>query len=122
MRLNNIDFFKGLLIILVILGHILQGSLEESIFRYTIYSFHMPLFIGISGFLFNANKVVDFNFIALIKRYLYRIIIPWTLAIAVYFLLSSIESRSVTITGIVKAFAFPYYHLWFIPGFLCDFL
>ena len=57
-----IDFVKGIAIVLVVLGHCIQyGSghvylFEEEFFNNSlyklIYSFHMPLFILISGFLF----------------------------------------------------------------------
>ena len=53
-----IDLFKGIAIILVIWGHFIQFSSAESydfyadnVFKF-LYSFHMPLFSGISGYLF----------------------------------------------------------------------
>jgi len=55
-RNPNIDFVKGLLIVFVVIGHILRGSLSDDLLRYIIYLFHMPLFIGLSGFLFNPAK------------------------------------------------------------------
>lgn len=52
-RLSYIDSLKGFLIILVVLGHVIQKSDVDFdhniVFRY-IYSFHMPLFMCISGF------------------------------------------------------------------------
>ncbi|MFT5848855.1 MAG: fucose 4-O-acetylase-like acetyltransferase [Psychroserpens sp.] len=119
MRLKNIDLFKGLLIILVILGHVLQGNIDEAIWRKIIYSFHMPLFIGISGFLFNVNRVVDISYVELIKKYIFRVILPWTIAVLAYFSLTLIHNDSSDfLNGLIKAFINPYYHLWFIPGFL----
>lgn len=55
MRDNRLDTLKGFLIILVVLGHLIrecgyQEGLNQSISLY-IYSFHMPLFILVSGFL-----------------------------------------------------------------------
>ena len=69
MKQRNItlDLAKGFLIILVVLGHSIQYSFgsewltstqffDDITFK-TIYSFHMPLFMLISGFLFyNSNK------------------------------------------------------------------
>lgn len=46
-RNSNIDLVKGIGIILLIIGHISDGNLQK-----VIYSFHMPLFVVISGFLF----------------------------------------------------------------------
>lgn len=61
-RNNYIDFLKGIAILLVVVGHCIQyGSgyiyvLEEEFFNNPlyklIYSFHMPMFMLISGFLF----------------------------------------------------------------------
>lgn len=52
-RLYYIDNLKAFLIILVVLGHVIQTSdmdFDHNIlFRY-IYSFHMPLFMYVSGF------------------------------------------------------------------------
>ena len=47
-----LDIAKGLAIILVVLGHVIQGSaqnFDELIGFRVIYSFHMPLFIFLSG-------------------------------------------------------------------------
>lgn len=58
----TIDFIRGIAIILVVLGHNIQygsgtvfyeveGYFESTLFKF-IYSFHMPLFALISGYLF----------------------------------------------------------------------
>lgn len=47
-----LDIAKGLAIILVVLGHVIQGSaqnFDEIIGFRVIYSFHMPLFVFLSG-------------------------------------------------------------------------
>lgn len=49
-RLENIDILRGVAIILVVLGHTLPSNGPNSILRNFIYSFHMPLFMCISGF------------------------------------------------------------------------
>lgn len=120
MRLKNIDFLKGLLIILVVLGHILKGRLQDNLFRYFIYSFHMPIFIGITGYLFNYAKVSNLSANQLIQKYLFRVIVPWSIAIFVYTVILHLEQLSFVkdFKVILKAFVFPYYHLWFIPAFL----
>ena len=54
-RLNWADSLKGFLILLVILGHSIQYTLGNSCYSNhlwnIIYSFHMPAFMAISGFL-----------------------------------------------------------------------
>ncbi|AMR33835.1 hypothetical protein A0256_21535 [Mucilaginibacter sp. PAMC 26640] len=63
LRLNWIDYAKGVGIILVVFGHVLKGlntsKLVEPTFYYYainfIYSFHMPLFFMLSGYFFLAS-------------------------------------------------------------------
>lgn len=118
MRVRNIDLLKGSLIILVIIGHVLQGKLSESISRYLIYSFHMPLFIGISGYLFNINKISSLTFIEIVEKYKFRVIIPWLIASIFYLLL--FEFRKILFPNVILSFKnfLPNNHLWFIPAFL----
>ena len=44
-RNPRIDLLRGWLMVLVITGHIVLGSVHENLIRYVIYAFHMPLFI-----------------------------------------------------------------------------
>lgn len=53
------DSIKGLLILLVVLGHCLEVTSNEGIMRTLhniIYSFHMPLFVFVSGYFTNLQK------------------------------------------------------------------
>lgn len=54
-RLDFIDICKGLGILLVILGHIYEPNSRVGIW---IYSFHMPLFLIVSGILLNYKNTV----------------------------------------------------------------
>ena len=64
-RLNSIDCVKGVAILLVVLGHavqLLKGSEaanHDRLFNY-IYSFHMPLFMFISGYL-SYKQLISFS-------------------------------------------------------------
>lgn len=53
-RLAYLDYLKSFLIVLVVVGHVIQLNFKDFdsnlLFRY-IYSFHMPLFMFVSGFL-----------------------------------------------------------------------
>lgn len=71
-RLEYIDALKGFAILLVVMGHVIPWSfrsfetaLDESptpiLLWKIIYSFHMPLFIFISGFLFGQSHYVSFK-------------------------------------------------------------
>ncbi|MRI62469.1 hypothetical protein EDM00_00450 [Ornithobacterium rhinotracheale] len=118
-RLYNIDFLKGALIILVISGHLILGKMDEMLIRTFIYSFHMPLFIGISGYLFNYEKVENLNIIKLLKKYWLRAILPWIFAVIGFYIISRIsKSINFSLKSFIFSFITPYYHLWFIPGFI----
>lgn len=55
-RIIYIDKLRGLAIFFVVLGHIMESMrLSSNIILDFIYSFHMPLFFFISGFLVNNN-------------------------------------------------------------------
>lgn len=81
---KEIDYLKGLAIIFVIIGHsfpdYLTGftnSFNEFVF-YTMYSFHMPLFFLISGFLITKNLTSSFKEkIKNIKHKFWRLFIPY---------------------------------------------
>ena len=64
-KIQFIDYIKGIGIIFVILGHIGFGS------KY-IYTFHMPLFFFLSGFLMHTinNKSINSFIISKIKSIL----------------------------------------------------
>lgn len=68
-RLEHIDILKGLAIFLMVMGHILSWSALESggertidswFIREVIYSFHMPLFMFMSGYVIDL-KGKDWN-------------------------------------------------------------
>ena len=113
MRNQNIDSVKGVL--LVVVGHILKGSLDENLARYIIYSFHMPLFIALAGYLFNSHKFSGSNtgFQKLFDYYKARLIIPWMFATLLYFIFFNVDYSKP-----IKSFAYnlviQYYHLWFV--------
>lgn len=59
MRNIGIDNLKGLLVILVVIGHAVQinyqsrdADFDENLLFRFIYSFHMPLFMALSGYLY----------------------------------------------------------------------
>lgn len=118
-RYYSIDIVKGVLIILVIIGHVLPGSIEGNPLRYFIYSFHMPVFIGVSGYLLNYQSLINIGFFGILQKYKNRIIIPWITALSVYFVFHEVQRSEVNIINdILDELFFPFYHLWFIPGFL----
>lgn len=116
----SIDLVKGILVILVFVGHIIPGILRDTFPRYLIYSFHMPLFVGVSGFLFDIEKK-DVCLRKMFMKYWRRLGKPWVVAVVLYWLIKivSLEDKtSITLLGIINAFCYPYYHLWYILGYV----
>lgn len=109
----SIDFIKGILIYLVVLGHILRGQymnglttdMEESL-RFIIYLFHMPLFFFFSGYLIKSDKIIPQYIFDKIKY------------IGIIFIISSfiymIIFQKISIISIVFLITSPYNHLWFL--------
>ena len=66
MRIEWLDSLKGFAIFLVVVGHVILGYIRAETFTEyqwslqfvydVIYSFHMPLFFLISGFLYNLKR------------------------------------------------------------------
>lgn len=76
----NLDAIKGFLIVLVVLGHCIQYIYSpkqydnNTVFR-IIYSFHMPLFMFISGYLaFRPNKNIDITWL---KKRAKNLVLPF---------------------------------------------
>lgn len=107
LRNPHFDQIKGILILLVIIGHVLLGSLEQNSIRAFIYFFHMPVFLAISGY-FISQKTLSLSIKQLLKKYWSRMLLPFLLAVITYTL---VVSEPIT-------FLYPYYHLWYIPAVL----
>lgn len=92
-RIDYIDEIRGIAILLVIIGHIIQFNgikTNNPVFEF-IYSFHMPLFFAISGYI--TQKVTTITnikqYIIFIKKKFIALIIPlftWSLIINKFFL------------------------------------
>ncbi len=118
-NIAGIDYLKGILIILVIIGHAIYEPLESNQLVYIIYSFHIPLFLGLSGYLMNCSFIKSANFRQLVKKYASRIYFPWLSAWVVYYLIDlNLGIRVFSFPSLIHDFIFPIYHLWYIPA-LC---
>lgn len=112
-RNNSIDAIKGTLILLVILGHLLLGTIEESITRYLINAFHMCLFMFISGYLINLQKLITLSGKELFIHYWGRMLKMWLIAFIVFSLYQIFKYPN--IKQICYLIYTPWYHLWYIP-------
>jgi len=94
MRLHWIDALKGIGIMLVVFAH---HSLPIAIDTY-IFSFHMPLFFFISGFLFDFGKYAE-SAIDFVKGRFRSLIVPYfafaVLTCLFYFLLDELYTPGV---------------------------
>lgn len=109
---STIDIVKGIAIILVVFGHLLQYSIKPSgadffenlVFK-IIYSFHMPLFIFVSGYLL-AFSLKRRNIYDTFKSRIRSLIVPyvaWVLIdIIVYLLKIIIENQQLSIIELIK--------------------
>lgn len=70
-RIEWVDISKGMAILLMVLGH---SSIPEPLGKF-IWSFHMPLFFIVSGFLYNPDRYPDFR--ALLKRRVKTLLVPY---------------------------------------------
>lgn len=110
----TIDTIKGILILFVILGHLLPGGLNSSFLRYSIYSFHMPLFLFISGYLFHLEKSAQMGVKELVKKYWKRMLLEWFLAWLAY--TSIVLYGNYSFHNVMVKIVYPFYHLWYVPG------
>lgn len=95
-RNGFVDALKGYAIILVIVGHSIQSNsvnFDENIIFRIIYSFHMPLFMFLSGFVLWLQRA-KINYIYLLKRSMTLVIPFFTVYILNYFLTSSFHQFS----------------------------
>lgn len=78
-RILYLDNIKGFAILLVVLGHCIQFSNpkfdDDFLFRF-IYSFHMPLFFMVSGY---VSCKIQFSWKETIRKRLYQLMLPYLL-------------------------------------------
>lgn len=109
-RLFYLDNLKGILIILVILGHAIQFTVPdyENPFAFRlIYSFYMPLFFFISGYLANRGCFKQ----GVIGKRALQLLVPF---ITWAFLYPPLKSGTLDIDGSIDTLLYPDKGLWFL--------
>ena len=105
-RIKWIDNVKAFACFLVILGHLLQSLIRcnvdnniiiSNFFISLIYSFHMPLFMCISGMLYFKKEKINSlsDYLNLIRTKFINLGIPYTTFYIFYMILNNIFSSSV---------------------------
>ena len=115
------DILRGILILLVVVGHSVQdlqlrtsydSSLYATIYN-AIYLFHMPLFVFVSGYFSYSMTKRTFNETMKIK--VKRLVIPW-LVWSSFVMLVSLQSLNCNFISIGQATYRIYAHYyWFLP-------
>lgn len=116
MRIEYIDKLKGFAILLVVMGHIIEKSMEitDSPFVYLYTSFHMPLFMLLSG-MFALKKISETNLketgIFILKK-AKRIIVPFIFWGVLYTTLFTKDPFAIFSASVTN--------FWFLPAlFYC---
>lgn len=123
MRIEWIDISKVFVIWLMVLGHILEKSGVDAVVRNLIYSFHMPFFFFISGYLYK-NKSSDFwqytiaNSKSLLVPYAFLRICSFSLLIP-YILFTKLDVSNYLMDFICGGGNSPGGASWFLLCFFC---
>ena len=72
-RIDSIDIFRGIGIIIMVMGHIYFGYA----FDFIIHAFHMPMFYFISGLFFKTELVNETRTIDYVKRKARSLLVPY---------------------------------------------
>ena len=120
--------------LLVILGHSIPLNWEttpDAIYLADkfLYTFHMPLFFFVSGYLFyKTNSVERYSFRAYIKKRCFRLMLPYVVLTLVGFIPKILTAKffddgaQLSMIYFIKAFLVPrenvWGHFWFLPTLL----
>lgn len=141
-KLENITHLSSWAILLVVLGHSYPGLQYSDdilinillwIRKHLIYSYHMPLFMFISGYLFiHTNRERNINYIGFVQKKIKRLLVPYfvisTCVFPVKIFLSQYADRPVqfNLNDYVKSVIYPDDNVialfWFLPTLFIIFL
>ncbi len=111
-RNGTIDSLRGLLILLVFVGHSFLVPVTQDPWKWLIYGFHMPVFMALSAYMLNVEGIRALSPRELAVKYGARLMIPWLLAMVIYTALyTDLDSAKAAASAVL----YPYYHLWYVP-------
>lgn len=123
-RLNWLDIARGIGIILVVIGHVGEGIIQaelnypnwmENLVK-SIYTFHMPLFFIMSGFLFQPSfqKVPDHFIRIKTGTILYPYLVWSIIQTVIEVVLSSYTNKGISINELYEILWQPRAHFWYL--------
>ncbi len=125
-RLDYVDRAKGVMILLVIVGHICQYDFcrgkDEPLFRF-IYSFHMPLFFLLSGYVMGVSrqKLQSQPFRTWLWRKVQTLLIPFVIwGLFIYRYIDPIGKSPLDVEALRQLIVIPYHNgAWFLISLFC---
>lgn len=130
-RLVSFDIAKTLCIILVVIGHYFPADPPQwyVTFRFWIYSFHMPLFMFASGYIYMAFKKNE-PYAAFVIKKVRRLMLPYFVVSAIIVSIKLATQSSMYVENPVTAMSYirilylpeAGYFLWFIWALFTMFL
>lgn len=110
-RISWADALKGFLMILVVLGHSIQAVVQDGCYNNhlwnLIYSFHMPAFIAVSGYLAYGKTRVEGG--AILRR-AKQLLVPYFL----WGVISFIIRGNYSLKTLLELILYPGNYLWFL--------
>ena len=107
-RIEELDYLKGILITLVVLFHLTYFATEYTLAKQFVYTFHMPAFLVISGWLMNIEAPLP-----RFGRMITKILLPYIVFESGYIVISALKMVAVPIAELnVSTFL---YHFFISP-------
>lgn len=108
-RFDVLDIMKGIGILLMLVGHYGINRFIQT----SIYSFHMPLFFFVAGYLFHPQEIST-----QLRRDAKRLLIPYLVGISIYTIYLYIQNTSPSISLAIELIIWdPAGPLWFLLAF-----
>lgn len=114
-RDHHIDALKGLTILLVLLGHSIQVNninFDNNILFKVIYSFHMPMFMFLSGFILLTQ--LDHSFLSYLKKNAVRLVLPFFVWYLISYIILGFYKNFSLINYLLDLMKSPDRGLWFL--------
>lgn len=96
-RITYLDTAKGVLIMLIILGHIFF----KSKYMYFAYTFHLSSFLIITGILFHHKDKANLPFMAILKNSFYKLIIPFVFFEVIAGIIKIVKYNNLTLLQLI---------------------